>query len=456
MLPVNTPRITVYIPSRNYGRYLSKAVDSVLRQSYVDWELIIIDDASADETPEVIRLYCNHPRIRAVRTEGLGLPAVCNLALGMARGDYIIRLDGDDVFDENILLVLGHYLDQNPEVAMVFPDYFMVDEFGNIFAHEYRQRIYDQDHVLDMPPNGACTLIRKSVLEKVGGYREDLGAQDGFDLWSKVGGKYRAHNINLPLFYYRRHGANLTTNTHRILYARRQIKLDAVREQLASHRPVTAVLPCRKHYDFVEDLWSSTIAGESLLEKGIAVCLESDLIDHIVVTCDNPDAEDVVRLFNDSRLSFDLRDEKSTILSSNIVPTLERIVRPLDPHMNGITVLRFIQTPFVTSGTLDEAITTLVMNEVGSAGGVEPLKSSLFRRTAHGLESLTRDTPIHSDFDMIYRDSRTVMAAKNRNFIKGSLTGAAVGCFEVSAVESFFISSENELKIANLMVQEHA
>lgn len=454
-MSVNKPRISIYIPSHNYGRYLSKAVDSVLRQSYENWELIIIDDASSDDTPEVIRLYCNHPKVRTVRTEGVGLPTVCNLALSMAEGDYIIRLDGDDVFDENILLVLGHYLDQNPEVALVFPDYFLVDEFGHIFAHEYRQRIYDQNHVLDMPPNGACTLIRKSVLEEVGGYREDLGAQDGFDLWSKISGNYRAHNINLPLFYYRRHGANLTTNTRRILYARRQIKLDAVREQLASHRPVTAVIPCRKQYDFVEDLWNSTIAGESLLKTGIAVCLESELIDHVVVTCDNPAAEDVVRRFDDSRLSFDLRDEKSTLLSSNIVPTLERIVRPLDPAMSGITILRFIQTPFVTSGTLDEAITTLVMNDVSSAGGVEPLKSSLFRRTAHGLESLTRDTPIYSDFDMIYRDSRTVTAVRNRNLLKGSLAGPAVGCFEVSAVESFFISSEYDLNIANLMVHEH-
>ena len=58
----------------------------------------------------------------------------------------------------------------NPDVALVFPDYYLVDDFGEIFAHERRQRLYKDNHMLDMPPNGACTLIRKNVLEELGGY----------------------------------------------------------------------------------------------------------------------------------------------------------------------------------------------------------------------------------------------------------------------------------------------
>lgn len=448
---MNDPHITVYIPSHNYGRYLVKAIDSVLRQTYTDWELIVVDDASTDETPEVMNLYRNHPKITLLQTEGIGLPAVCNLVLGRARGDYVVRLDGDDVFDENILLVLGHYLDQNPDVALVFPDYFLVDDFGQIFSHEYRRRIYDHDHVLDMPPNGACTLVRKSVLKEVGGYREDLRAQDGFDLWSKITDKHKAHNINLPLFYYRRHGFNLTASTNRILYARRQIKLDAVQKHVEAFRPVTAVIPCRRHYDFVEDLWNCWIDGRSLLEMGVDVCLESRLIDRVVVACDNPIAGEVVRAYGDERVEFFLRDEKGTILTSSIVPTLDKIQQTFNPGRKGITVLRYIQTPFVTSGTLEEAITTLVMNKVDSSCGVEPLNTPLFRRTPHGLESLNSDSHVYSDFDSIYRDSRTFTATWNRNFARGSLTGASIGCFEVSAAESFFINSDHDLKIANMM-----
>src|ERR1700730_11250443 len=152
------PRISVYIPSHNYGRFLGEAIESVLRQSVNDWELIVIDDGSTDETSSVMDLYRGHPRISLHRKEGIGLTAVCNFALKQAKGRYVIRLDGDDVFDENILLVLGNILDRDPSLALVFPDYYLFDQFGEIFAQERRNRLYSGSHNFDMPPNGACTM----------------------------------------------------------------------------------------------------------------------------------------------------------------------------------------------------------------------------------------------------------------------------------------------------------
>lgn len=452
---MRTPRVTVYIPSHNYGRFVASAIDSVLRQSFDDWELLVIDDGSNDNTAEVLKFYDGHPQISIHTTPGIGLPAVCNYALTRARGDYLIRLDGDDLFDENILLVLVNYLDHNLGDALVFPDYYLIDEFGDVFAHERRQRIYEQNHVLDMPPNGACTLIRKAILDKIGGYREDIGAQDGFDLWSRIRDTHSAGNVNLPLFFYRRHGENLTGNTPRILSARRQIKKDAVREKLVNYYPVTAVIPCRRNYDFRKDLWSAVINGRTLLEKDIEVCLASELIDRVVVACDNPDAEKVLQCFDDQRLTFFLRDPRSTIRTSSIVPTLKEIVQPIDPQFTGITILRYIQTPFVTTDVLDEAITSLVMNEADSSWGVEPMKRKLYRRTAHGLECLTNESWVSSDFDTIYRDSQTFSATRNRNLTRGSLTGSSAVCFEVSAAESFFISSEQDLEVASVLAKDN-
>jgi glycosyltransferase involved in cell wall biosynthesis len=212
-----SPKVSVYVVSHNYGRFLSEAIESVLRQHYENWELLLIDDGSSDHTAEVMQLYVGDPRVRVFRTSGIGLPAVCNLALRESRGEYLIRLDGDDVLDENALFVLLSYLERQPEVALVFPDYYLIDEGGEIFAHERRQKISESSHLMDMPPNGACMLIRKSVLELIGGYREDLGAQDGFDLWAKIRNTHRTMNVNLPLFYYRRHGDNLTNGSYRIL-----------------------------------------------------------------------------------------------------------------------------------------------------------------------------------------------------------------------------------------------
>lgn len=450
-IPVENPRITVYMPCHNYGRFLADAIDSVLRQTIDDWELIVIDDGSTDETPRVMDRYRGHPQIRLFTTAGIGLPAVSNFAIGHARGRYVVRLDADDMFDENILLVLGNHLDRDPETALVFPDYFLIDDAGEVFAHERRRRLYEHNHVLDMPPHGACTMIRRTVIDQVGGYREDLGAQDGFDLWTHVFNKFRAANVNVPLFYYRRHGTNLTEQTSRILSARRRIKRDAAADTIEKFRPLIAVIPCRRHYDFVTDLWKEQINGKSLLERDIGVCLSADVFDHIVVACDNPEAEDVVRANGDSRLHFVARDPKTTMRTARLVPTLERIVAKFDPERRGVTTVRYLQTPFVTADTLVEAVSTLVMHDADASYAVEEIHSALYRRAPNGLELINPRREMASDFDVIYRDAATVTATRHSTLASGSMHGSLAVGFIVSPVECFFIDSIEDLTLARVL-----
>jgi CMP-N-acetylneuraminic acid synthetase len=451
---MSTPKITVYLAAHNYGRFLADAIESVLRQKRDDWELIVIDDASSDETPDIVARYTGDPRIRAFRTPGIGLPKVCNLALAEARGDYLIRLDGDDVFDENILLVLGAWLDAEPDLALVFPDYFLMDELGEIFAHERREAISQKNHLLDMPPNGACTLVRKSVLEAVGGYREDLGAQDGFDLWTKLVKGYKSANVNLPLFYYRRHGQNLTNNNHRILSARRRIKKDAIETSLDSFKPLIAVIPCRQNYDFCQNVWQQELGGKTLLQHDLEACLQSSILDHIVVASDNPDVQHVLARYDDARLKYFARKPADTIRSKSLVPTLEKIAEEWDPQLKGVAVISYIQAPFVTTGTLEEAIYTLAMNGTDSSVGVEEIDDPIYKRTPHGLQPVNPPRHLATDFDRVYREANTALATRTRNFKTGSLTGPAVVNFIVSHDECFFINSERTLKTARIMVEE--
>lgn len=446
------PRITVYIASRNYGRFLGEAIESVLRQTVDDWELLLIDDGSTDDTSQVMDLYRGQPRITIHRTDGIGLPAVSNLALREAKGDYIIRLDGDDFFDENILLILGSYLDRDGELALVFPDYYLVDEGGEIFAHERRRKLYSNDHLMDVPPNGACTMVRCKVLRELGGYREDLGAQDGLDLWVKLKDQHKTTNISLPLFNYRRHGQNMTEQPLRIVNARRELKKDATLKHLDLMRPVIAIIPCRRNYDFVPDLWDQVLAGRSLLERDIETCLGSSIIDKVVVTCDNHAAEDTVRSFSNPRVIFVARDERSTLLSSNIVDTLKEVVRKVDPEGCGTTVMRYVQTPFISTGTIEEAITSLAVSSADSACAIEELRSRIYRRTAFGLMPINENHGLLVGSETLYRDASTCIALRNANLRKGSLTGSSLAGFVVSAAESFFISSAHDLEVARALV----
>lgn len=451
---MTTPRFTIYIPSHNKGRYLAEAIESVLRQSVPGWELLIIDVGSTDTTAEVMRLYQGDERIRTFSMEKTPLPAVCNFAMAQARGAYIMRLDGDDILEENILLVLGTYLDRHPDAALVFPDYYLINEVGDILSLEVRERIYHGDHLMDQPPNGACTMIRVDVLRSLDGYREDLGAQDGLDLWSKIrqAGQL-AGNINLPLFYYRRHGTNLTNDADHILLSQRGIRSEHGLRALDAYRPLLAAIPCRRNYDFVPDLWSVRLKGRSLLQIKVENCLRVGLFDKVVVYCDTPEAQEHLAELDDPRLAFMLRNPASTIRSVNLAMALRPLVARHDPEFRGATVINYIQTPFVSPQTLQDACFSLAANEADASLGVEEMDQPLYKRTALGLAPLRTTSIVHTSRETFYRETRACMATRNRNIRDGSLTGARVTSFIMANEEAFFIDSRRMLRIGRLLLE---
>lgn len=452
---MNKIKITAYIPSHNYGRYFQEAIESVLRQTIDTWELFLINVNSTDNTKEIMELYKGDHRIKIFHTEDLTLPQVANFALKHCRGEYIMRLDADDVLDENILLVLSNYLDRHRDVALVFPDYFLVDEHGGIIRYEGRQSLYHSNYLLDMPANGACTLIRKKVIEEIGGYREDLGAQDGFDLWTKVLKQHKCANVNIPLFYYRRHGKNLTDDHMHILSARRTIKKDACILNLDAYRPIIAVIPCRRHYDIYPDLWCKKLNQKALINIAIETCLASAIFDKVVVTSDNPRVQKNMSHYHDRRLCFIERRKESTLASRPIVETLERIMQKLDTHNKGITVLSYIQSPFATTDTLEESVYTLILNNADSAFAVEEIQEDLYKRSPYGLILITSQSRVKSDFDIIYVGVSASGATRNSNFRTGSLTGARISHFVIPKEEAFFIRTKRDYEVARILMRKH-
>ncbi len=451
-----SPKITIYITAHNCAPYLEAAIESVLRQSMDDWELIIVDDGSSDETPAVLQPYRDVEGITILTTEGVGLPAACNRALEVAKGEYFMRLDGDDVLDENIFLVLANFLDRNPDVALVFPDFYHINSDGDLMSLNRINRIYERNNFVDMPPNGACTMVRTEVLLKVGGYREDLGAQDGLDLWTKVRDKYRTANVNLPLFYYRRHDTNLTNNIDRILFARRGIKRDVAAEALKREGPVIGVILCRKNYDFCKNVWKQKVGNKTLLDYKLELFTASSIFDIIVVACDTEEVIPYMREYSDPRIKFFVRDSKNTLRSVNVAVTLRNIVKQFDPGMRGITLLSYVQSPFISIDAMEESLHTLVMSKADSAIGVEEDNLPVYRRTSHGLEAVNPPREFNTDFDSLYFERNTIMATRTRNLVDGSLIGIKVAHFILKDAESYFIGSHQALRIARIMIGERA
>lgn len=442
------PLVTVYISSHNYDAYLTEAIESVLRQTFSDWELFLFNDGSTDETARIMSAYEKGSKITVFTTDDIGLPAVANLALKRARGKYIVRLDADDFFDENILLVLSNYLDRHPRVALVFPDYYVINDHGDLITQERRNSIAGNKHLLDIPAHGACTMIRKSILKKIGGYREDLRAQDGFDIWSKIIKGYPCGNVNLPLFYYRRHTDNLTNHVERILSARRTIKKDAVSEEMKKNRPIIAVIPCREHYDIKPDLWNVSLGENTLLDMIIQANLASPIFDKVVIISDTPKVKEVMRKFKDKRLVFLSRPRALTAPGVSIRDTLSIVQKNYDPEGNGLMTLSYIQAPFTSTRTLEEAVYTLLLNEADSSMAVEEIVTPLFRRSPSGFVEISPSARIRSDFDIFYSDARTALALRSQNIQSEDFTGKKVVHFTVPDKETFFISSQQDILVA--------
>ena len=198
----------------------------------------------------------------------------------------------------------------------------------------------------------------------------------------------------------------------------------------------------------MQDLWKNSINGASLLDISIKKCIASKLFHKIVVASDCPEVKDLLSSYNDERITYFSRHSEETIRSCSIVNTLERISREYDPETNGITVLSYIHTPFVSTATMEEALFTLLINEADSAFGLQEFDYPLYRRHPNGLEAINPRGALNVDLETVYLDSQTSMATRNRNFRGGSLTGSLISNFIVHEDECFVINSPKALRIA--------
>ena len=166
------PKLTVYITNYNYGRYIRQAIESVLHQGFQDFQLLIIDDGSSDNSKEIIEDYADHPQIDVIYQQNKGLNITNNIALRLAKGKYIMRLDADDYLLEGALEKMIKQLEQDDSLGMIFPDYYLVDKHNNTTAEIKRHDFDKEVGLFDLPAHGACTMIRVDFLKSVGGYDE--------------------------------------------------------------------------------------------------------------------------------------------------------------------------------------------------------------------------------------------------------------------------------------------
>ena len=201
----SSPRVSIAVGIYNCAGTLGEAIKSILKQAYGDWELILCDDGSTDDTLSIAKSYaaCD-TRIRVVRNlKNLGLNHSLNHCLREARGEFYARMDGDDISAPDRLMKLVRALDANPEVALVSSWMTCFDEAGEWGLVKTKASPTRTDFIYGTPFCHAPCMVRTSVMRELGGYGTDswLRRSQDYHLWFRLyAAGHRGINLQEPLY----------------------------------------------------------------------------------------------------------------------------------------------------------------------------------------------------------------------------------------------------------------
>lgn len=204
---VNAPHISVVLPVYNGTRYLRAAVESILAQTFADFECIIIDDGSRDDSAAVVASI-DDPRIRFHRQANIGLAATLNRGISLAQGKYIVRQDQDDLSDPRRLALQVAFMDSHPDCALLGTRAtIMADDAptGRYHDHPLDDTVLKLDLLFNNPFVHSSVMLRRDMVLEIGGYATDLARQppEDYELWSRLARRFTVANLNQRLVHYR-------------------------------------------------------------------------------------------------------------------------------------------------------------------------------------------------------------------------------------------------------------
>ena len=183
-------RVSVIIPIYNRGSLLRRTIDSVCEQSFPDWELLLVDDGSSDDTPQICRSYTD-PRVRYLPQPNGGQAVARNHGLSLARGEYVAFLDHDDWWEPQKLRLQAEYLDAHPEAVLVYGRVRHVNEEGHDCGvvdgpkpsgSVYRELLIHHNFLYTM----SLPMMRADAVREVGGFDPTTDISDDIDLFLKL------------------------------------------------------------------------------------------------------------------------------------------------------------------------------------------------------------------------------------------------------------------------------
>ncbi|MBI3874468.1 MAG: glycosyltransferase family 2 protein [Verrucomicrobia bacterium] len=237
---VASPGVSVIIPAYNYARFLPEAVESALRQDYPNFEVIVVNDGSTDETPQILAGYGE--RIRAIHQANAGLPAARNTGIRAARFPFVAFLDADDVWLPGMLRSgMETFARLSDDFAIVACDDAIMDAGGaprpaRRFDSEWAREITIHDILLQTRFSPSAVIAKKAALEECGGFDPALRSSEDRDMWVRMAARRRVFRTADVHVRIRKHGANMSAHADRMKANMIRVIQKAWRERLVPRR----------------------------------------------------------------------------------------------------------------------------------------------------------------------------------------------------------------------------
>ncbi len=242
------PKVSIVMSTFNNDIYLQASIESMLFQTYRDFEFIIIDDGSTDSTSIMLDMV-KDPRVKIVRHESqLGLIASLNHGLSIAKGEYVARMDADDTSSLDRLMLQVHFMEENPHIDLCGTGMILSRQGNhkiNPLTHE-EIRTWLLFHTCISHPT---IMLRRSTIERLHiRYSSDFPHAEDYELWNRIAPYVQMANLPQPLLYYRQHAGQVSQSFRDI----QELSARRVRERQFSH---IGVYPTEEEYqthmDFV-------------------------------------------------------------------------------------------------------------------------------------------------------------------------------------------------------------